>query len=83
MCVIFRYMFQKRLRELELEVTEKETDLEDQARQSVDDLIKKNDRIAKMEIKHSLIESLKKSTWRTKMERSCVRNKWNLDTSSI
>ena len=75
MCVIFRYMFQKRLRELELEVTEKETDLEDQARQSVDDLIKKNDRIAKMEIKHSLIESLKKSTWRTKMERSCVRNK--------
>ena len=83
MCVIFRYMFQKRLRELELEVTEKETDLEDQARQSVDDLIKKNDRIAKMEIKHSLIESLKKSTWRTKMERSCVRNKLNLDTSSI
>ena len=75
MCVIFRYMFQKRLRELELEVTEKETDLEDQARQSVDDLIKKNDRIAKMEIKHSFIESLKKSTWRTKMERSCVRNK--------
>ena len=75
MCVIFRYMFQKRLRELELEVTEKETDLEDQARQSVDDLIKKNDRIAKMEIKHTLIESLKKSTWRTKMERSCVRNK--------
>ena len=75
MCVIFRYMFQKRLRELELEVTEKETDLEDQARQSVDDLIKKNDRIAKMEIKHSLIEFLKKSTWRTKMERSCVRNK--------
>ena len=49
MRVIFRYLFQKRLRELELEVTEEETDLEDQARETVDDLIKKKERIAKME----------------------------------
>ena len=49
MCVIFCYLFQKRLRELELEVNEEETDLEDQARETVDDLIKKKDRIAKME----------------------------------
>ena len=49
MFVIFRFLFQKRLRKLELEVTEEETDLEDQARETVDDLIKKKERIAKME----------------------------------
>ena len=42
-------MFQKRLRELELEVAEKETDLEDQTRKTVDDQIKKKERMAKME----------------------------------
>ena len=41
-------MFQKRLRELELEVAEKETDLENQTRKTVDDLIKKKEQMAKM-----------------------------------
>ena len=45
----FCYLFQKRLRELELEVAEKETDLEDQTRKTVDDQIKKKERMAKME----------------------------------
>ena len=37
------------MRELELEVAEKETDLEDQTRKTVDDQIKKKERMAKME----------------------------------
>ena len=37
------------MRELELEVAEKKTDLEDQTRKTVDDLIKKKEQMAKME----------------------------------
>ena len=36
------------MRELELEVAEKETDLENQTRKTVDDLIKKKEQMAKM-----------------------------------
>ena len=49
MSVIFLYLFQKRLEKLELEVTEEETDLWDQPRETVEDLIKKKERRAKME----------------------------------
>ena len=43
------YLFQKRSRELNLEVVEMETDLEDQTKKTVDDLIKKKERMPKME----------------------------------
>ena len=43
------YLFQKRLSELNLEVVEMETDLEDQTKKTVDDLIKKKERMPKME----------------------------------
>ena len=49
MSVIFLYLFQKRLEKLELEVTEEETDLWDQPRETVEDLIKKKERREKME----------------------------------
>ena len=43
------YLFQKRLSELNLEVVEMETDLEDQTKKTVEDLIKKKERMPKME----------------------------------
>ena len=42
-------MFQKCLREYEIEAVEKETDLEDQTRKTVDDLMKKKEQMAKTE----------------------------------
>ena len=43
------YLFQKRLRELNLEMVEMEIDLEDKTKKTVDDLIKKKERMPKME----------------------------------
>ena len=42
-------MIQKCLREYEIEAVEKETDLEDQTRKTVDDLMKKKEQMAKTE----------------------------------